>query len=210
MSRSTDTDPTLPVDTPPHQEAVPPPAEKSAARLANYSVKNMVYSLLAVCAVAFAWWALMPNPEEPLERRPVDVDLVAAYAAGEAGFPVWTPEELVGEEWTANFASFETYAGALSWRVGLVTPAGEYVEISQTADVTPAWLGALTEKAGAESGTRTITGPDGPGEWTTHEGQERAAVLQARAGQDVVTVVRGTAGWDEIEEFIGELEVAGG
>ncbi|NLG20241.1 MAG: DUF4245 domain-containing protein [Actinomycetales bacterium] len=188
------------------QPTSPQQGSKAANRLRSYSVKNMIYSLLAVFALAFAWWALMPNPDR-LERRPVEVAPVAAYAASESDGPVWTPESL-GEGWTANFATFETYAGALSWRVGLVTPGEEYVEISQAADATDAWVSALTAKAGDEAGTRTITGPDGPQEWTAREGEERAVVLGPAEGREVTTVVRGTADWDEIEEFIGLLEVA--
>ncbi|MCK0111007.1 DUF4245 domain-containing protein [Ornithinimicrobium sp. F0845] len=196
MSSPTETQP-----TPPQQE------NKAVNRLRNYSVKNMIYSLLAVFALAFAWWALMPNPDK-LERRPVEVAPVATYAATESEFPVWTPEDL-GEEWTANFATLETYAGALSWRVGLVTPGEEYVEISQSADATDEWMGVLTEKAGEQVGTRTITGPDGVQEWDAYEGEERAVVLEPAEGREATTVVRGTADWDEIEEFIGLLEVAG-
>lgn len=195
MSSPTETQPTAPQQ-----------GGRAANRLLSYSVKNMVYSLLAVFALAFAWWALMPNPDK-LERRPVDVAPVASYAAAESDFPVWTPEA-VGEGWTANFASFETYAGSLSWRVGLVTPGEEYVEVSQTGDGTDGWLGALTEKAGGPAGTRTITGPDGSQEWTAYEGDERAVVLGPTDDRPATTVVRGTAGWDEIEQFIGLLEVA--
>lgn len=195
-------------DTPPTTDGPQQGEDKSVARLRNYSVQNMVYSLLAVLALAFAWWALMPNPDQ-LERRPVEVDMVSPYAAAESDFPVWTPEAFLGEDWTANFATFETHAGSLSWRVGLVTPAGEYVEISQTAQATPEWVGALTEKAGEQVGTRTITGPDGPAEWTAYEGEERAVVLESEQGEVGTTLVRGTAGWPEIEEFIGKLEVAG-
>lgn len=191
--------------TPTPTQQTPAPENKTLNRLRSYSVKNMIYSLLAVFALAFAWWALMPNPDG-LERRPVDVAPVATYAASQSDFPVWTPES-AGEGWTANFANFETHAGVLSWRVGLVTPGEEYVEISQAADVTAEWREALTAKAGEEAGTRTITGPDGPQEWTAYEGEERAVVLEPGDGRDATTVVRGTADWEEIEQFIGLLEI---
>ncbi|WP_109472134.1 DUF4245 domain-containing protein [Ornithinimicrobium cavernae] len=200
MSSTTETEP----NPAPGQ---PPAGNKALKRLQNYSVANMVYSVLAVFALAFAWWALMPNPDE-LERREVDVAPVSSWAAEESDLPVWTPEAVLGEEWTANFAHFQTFAGQPSWRVGLVTPAQDYVEISQTAEATQEWLGALTEKAGEEVGTRTITGPDGPQEWTAYEGEERAVVLGPGEDRVGTTVVRGTAEWPEIEEFIGLLEAA--
>lgn len=216
MSSPTEIQPTPPGEPPAAGGApsraggaqTPPRDSRAAKRLASYSVKNMIYSMVAVVALALAWWALMPHPDS-LERRPVEVSPVATYAASQSQFPVWTPESILGEDWTANFASYERFAGgAVTWRVGLVTPGEEYVEISQAADVTDEWLGALTERAGEEVGTRTITGPDGPQEWTAHEGQERAVVLGPGDGREATTVVRGTATWEEIEEFIGLLEVA--
>lgn len=203
MNSSTDT----------HQPAPPaedePAENKTVARLRNYSTKNMIYSMLAVLALAFAWWTLMPNPDEPLERRPVEVGFVADYAAQQSDFAVWSPEAALEQDWTANFASFETYAGSLSWRVGMVSPQDQYVEISQTAEATEEWLAALTDKAGEEVGTRTITGPDGPQEWVVYEGDERALVLEPGPGQTGTTVVRATADWPEIEQFIALLQVAG-
>ena len=140
-------------------------------------------------------------------RAPADVAPVAAYAAAESDFPVWTPQA-VSEQWPANFANFETYAGALTWRVGVVSPQGEYVEIAQTADATPEWVEALTSKADQPAGTRTITGPDGSAQWQASEGEERAVVLEPGPGREATTVVHGTADWPEIEEFIGLLEDA--
>lgn len=167
----------------------------------------MIYSLVAVFALAFGVWALMPSSEEQ-ERRPVEVAMVASHAAEESAGPVWSPEAL-GEDWSANFANFQLFDDVLSWRVGLVTPSAEYVEISQADEATDGWVGELTEKADEQVGTRTITGPDGPQEWTAYEGEERAVVLGPGEGRENTTVVRGTAEWTEIEAFIGLLEPAG-
>ncbi|HLS44768.1 MAG TPA: DUF4245 domain-containing protein [Ornithinicoccus sp.] len=185
-----------------------PPENKTLARLRSYSVMNMVLSMLAVLALAFAWWALVPNPEGGPDRREVEVAPVSRYAAEQADFPVWTPETALGEEWTVNFVDYATFAGEVTWRIGLVSPVQEYVELSQTAEATDGWLTALTRKAGEEVGTRTITGPDGPQEWTAYEGEERALVLDPAEGRDATTVVRGTADWGELEGFIGMLEPA--
>lgn len=132
--------------------------------------------------------------------------MVASYAATESTGPIWSPEG-AGPDWNANFANFQLFEDVLSWRVGLVTPSGEYVEISQADEVTDGWVGELTEKAGEQVGTRTITGPDGPQEWTAYEGEERALVLEPDGDRVNTTVVRGSADWAEMEEFIGLLEV---
>ncbi|WP_256837991.1 DUF4245 family protein [Ornithinimicrobium faecis] len=221
MTSTTNTEPNSPGERPrQHQDGVsdpsvpapeasagagaPPAENKSLKRLQNYSMRNMIYSLVAVFALVFVVWALMPNSEEQ-QRRPVEVGMVASYAAQESAGPVWSTQAL-GEDWSANFANFELFDDVLSWRVGLVTPSTEYVEISQADEATDSWVGELTDKAGDEVGTRTITGPDGPQEWTAYEGEERAVVLGPGEGRENTTVVRGTAQWDEIEEFIGLLE----
>lgn len=193
--------------TEPQQTAPPPSGNKALKRLREYSVANMVFSLLAVFALAFAWWVLMPNPDG-VQRREAEVVPVARYAAEQSDFPIWTPQDALSQTWTANFANFEVFAGELSWRIGVVTPKEAYAELSQTADATREWRSALTEKVGGEVGTRTITGPDGPQEWTVHEGEERALVLGPATGREATTIVRGTADWAELEEFIGLLQVA--
>lgn len=200
MTSTTDTEP-----TPPGGNS-PPAGNASLKRLQNYSIRNMIYSLVAVFALVFAVWALMPD-STPQERRPIEVGLVASHAADEAAGPIWSPADL-GEDWSANFANFQLFDDVLSWRVGLVTPSEEYVEISQADEATDGWVNTLTEKAGDEAGTRTITGPDGPQEWTAFEGEERALVLGPGEGRENTTVVRGTAEWAEIEQFIGLLETA--
>lgn len=193
--------------TEPQQTAPQPSGNKALKRLRDYSVANMVFSLLAVFALAFAWWVLMPNPDG-VQRREAEVVPVARYAAEQSDFPIWTPQDALSETWTANFANFEIFAGELSWRVGVVTPDEAYAEVSQTADATSEWTETLIEKAGGEVGTRTITGPDGPQEWTVHEGEERALILGPAQGRETTTIVRGTADWAELEEFIGLLQVA--
>lgn len=211
---TTDTEPTPPGGDSDHRGGGAPDPRSAAGsktlkRLRDYSVMNMVVSLLAVFALAFAWWALQPSPEGP-ERREVLVAPVSRYAAEQADFPVWTPEAVLGEGWTANFADYDTFAGEVSWRIGLVSPKQEYVELSQTADPTREWLSALIGKAGEAAGTRMITGPDGPQEWAAYEGEERALVLEPGEGRGATTVVRGSAGWTELEQFIGLLEPASG
>lgn len=193
---------TSPTET---QPAPPPSEDKTLKRLQNYSVLNMVYSLLAVFALVFGLWALMPSGDGDPERRPVEVGMVAAYAATESQRPIWSPAET---GWSANFATYQQFEDVVTWRVGLVTPEQEYVEINQADEPDDGWLKALTEKAGEQVGTRTITGPDGSQEWTAYEGEERAVVLEPGEGRATTTVVRGTAEWSEIEEFIGLLEVA--
>jgi hypothetical protein len=180
------------------------PPDRRAQRLLSYSGKNMIYSLLAVLVVAFAVWALMPSPES-LQRRPVEIDSVAAYAAEQSAWPVWVPQGQ-GEEWTPTRARFGEVVEVQTWRMGWVSPAGEYVALDQAADITDGWRAAVLDGA-EQQGTRSVTGPTGGQEWQLWIGEEEThLVLPAGTGDTPTTVVHGTAAEDELVEFIGYLE----
>lgn len=184
--------------------STPTEADRRAQRLRSYSVKNMVYSMVAVLAVVFAWWALMPNPET-LQRRPVEVAPVAGYAAEQVPWGVWAPPE-GGAQWSVTFARFEELETVTTWRMGLVSPGQEYVELNQAADVTGAWLSQATA-GGEQQGERTVSGPGGAQQWQEWQGPEGPAlVLVADDPREATTVVRGGASLAELEEFIGLLE----
>ena len=180
------------------------PPDRRAQRLLSYSGKNMIYSLLAVLVVAFAVWALMPSPES-LQRRPVEIDSVAAYAAEQSAWPVWVPQGQ-GEEWTPTRVRFGEVAEVSTWRMGWVSPAGEYVALDQAAAITDGWRSAVLDGA-EQQGTRSVTGPTGGQEWQLWIGEEEThLVLPAGTGDTPTTVVHGTAAEDELVEFIGYLE----
>lgn len=173
-------------------------------RLRSYSVKNMIFSLLAVLAVTFAWWALMPNPET-LQRRPVQVAPVAGYAAEQVTWQVWAPPES-GAQWSVTFARFEELDSVPTWRMGLVSPGQQYVELNQAADVQGAWLSEATA-GGEPQGERTVSGPGGAQSWQEWQGSDGPSlVLVAEDPGEATTVVRGGASVAELEEFIGRLE----
>lgn len=183
----------------------------SAKRLRNYSVKNMIYSLVAVFALAFAWWALMPSPES-LMRRPVEVRPVASYAAEQASWPVWLPEGLGDGEWTPTTVNYQTRADVPTWRMGWVTPSQEWIGLDQARAVTPEWRELVLPDA-EQVGEVTLAVPGGgEGTWTQWRSEtETALIFEPPAGDTVngTTVVHGTTSVDELEEFVSSLRVMG-
>lgn len=181
----------------------PDPEDRRHKRLLSYSTQNMIYSLLAVFALAFMVWALMPS-EDAIQRREVEVDSVAAYAAEQAGHPVWVPEGLP-EGWTVTHVRLITVAGTQTWRLGAVSPEEEFVAISQ-ADAPPAaWRDALLRDLEQEgtAGVRTPAGPQEAGWWT--DGEDGALVLEPSDAQPATTVVHGTADRAELTQFVEHL-----
>jgi hypothetical protein len=185
---------------------VPDPGDKRRQRLLSYSTKNMVYSLLAVFALSFGIWAMMP-PEDAIQRREVEVDSVAAYAAAQVGHPVWVPEGLP-EGWTVTHVRLITVAGEQTWRWGGVAPSGEFVALSQAVEPGPAWEQALLREL-EESDPVSLDGPAGSQQWQRWTGEgETALLLEPAAEQSATTVVHGSAAEDELAELIEHLEPA--
>ena len=187
--------------------SAPEPAEdKRSKRLASYTVRNMVFSVLAVLALVLAWWALTFNPAES-QRRPPEVTQSATYAVDEAPWPVWVPEP--GEGWTPTVVWYEPVEGTQTWHISYVSPDGEYVALHQAADVTSAWTAEVL-KGAEEVGTLTMSGPDGAQTWKEWKGApqsnaERGYVLGPEATGGTTVVLHGTASQSEFEEFLSTV-----
>jgi hypothetical protein len=202
------------VSTPstPAPSATPPTSEDARRkRLLSYSSKNMIYSMLAVLVVAFAWWSLMPNPDEP-QRRPAEVEQAAGFAAREADWPVWSPVGLP-ETWSGTSVSYATIDGVPTWRMGWVSPQTEYVALRQTVDPPESWSGEVLRDL-EQQGPVALQGPAGEQDWDVYTGVDRngvpevALVLAPTPDQPATTIVHGTADVPEIAVFVEALEVA--
>lgn len=184
----------------------PDPGDRRHQRLLSYSTKNMVYSVLAVLALAFGVWALMP-PGDAIQRRPVEVDIVAAYAAEQSGHPVWVPVDLP-EGWQVTTVRLSTVAGERTWRLGAVSPSEEYAVLSQAVGPDEAWHEAVLGETGS-LGELPLEGPSGRQRWQLWSGGgETALVLGPHEGQPATTVVHGSASQAELAEFVAHLEPA--
>ncbi len=184
---------------------------KASKRLMSYSTKNMVYSMVAVLAVVFAVWAITPNPPES-QRRPAEIESAAAFAAVEADWPVWTPVDL-DPQWSGSFVRYAVMAQTATWRLGMVSPQEQFVQLRQAVDPSQEWrdisLDALTEQT-----TMSFDGPTGLQEWTVWTGIDRndvpqvALVLDPGPDQSATTIINGTANTSEMAEFIDSLVIA--
>jgi hypothetical protein len=145
----------------------------------------------------------MPSPES-LQRRPVEIDSVAAYAAEQSAWPVWVPQGQ-GEEWTPTRARFGEVVEVPTWRMGWVSPAGDYVALDQAADITDGWRAAVLDGA-EQQGTRSVSAPTGGQEWQLWIGEEETHLVLPGDDQLATVVVHGTAEEAELVEFIGYLE----
>lgn len=193
--------------TPGHTAGPGPAPDRRRARLASYTVRNMVYSTLLVLAIVLVWWSLTYNPTEQTPRR-VEVGTTASYAAAQAEWPVWVPDP--GEGWTPTVAWYEPLEQAPTWHVSYVTPQGEYLAIHQGADVGTAWRDAVLTGA-QETGATPLSGPTGDHSWTVWEAEsgnaENAWLLGPEETDGTTVVVHGTASEAEAAELLASIEV---
>ncbi len=181
-------------------------------RLLSYSAKNMFYSMAAVLALVFAVWAITPNPPES-QRRPAEIESSASFAASEADFPVWTPTDLA-EEWSGSFVRFGVNNQVSTWRIGMVSPQTEFVQIRQAVDPGKEWLAVSLDGLEDQGSTVSFDGPTGAQEWELWTGvddndiSQVGLVLPPGPEQPATTVLNGTADTPEMAEFIQGLGVA--
>ena len=105
MSETTPTRTDAPPGTDPGRGPVEPAEDPRRRRLASYTVRNMVYSMLLVLLLVLAWWSMTYNPAES-QRRPPEVAQTATFVAEQAEWPVWVPEP--GEGWTPTVVWFDS------------------------------------------------------------------------------------------------------
>lgn len=190
----------------------PDAGDKRRKRLLSYSAKNMFYSLAAVLVVVFAVWAITPNPPES-QRRPAEIESSASYAAAEADWPVWTPKDL-GEGWSGTLVRFGVNNQVDTWRIAMVSPQTQFVQIRQAVDPGKEWLALSLVGLQDQDSTVSFVGPTGTQDWEVWTGVDDndvpqvALVLPPGPDQPATTVVNGTADTGEMAEFIASLEVA--
>ena len=184
-------------------------AEKTRKRLASYTFRNMVYSVLLILALALVWWALGDNTEQA-PRNPVDIETTAIYAADQADWPVWVPE--LGDDWTTTTLWFDgRVEGIPTWHLSLVSPAGEYVAVHQAAEVTPEWMQRVLAEASVVGEVQFDTGPVPGASWEHWSGRvtsnaEVGYVLGPEHTGGATVVLHGTAEQAEFEAFLDLIE----
>lgn len=156
----------------------------AAAKRANASVLGMVLALLVSFAVILPIILLNAHPKSELYRPPVDVQAAAGQAKDAAGF---TPAAaILPKGWGTNYARWSSAGsdGVPTWEVGYVTPAQQFIALTQTAKANPTWLAQHTDNA-------PITGdrPVGANDWQLRDkpGADKSLILKYEGTTLVLT-----------------------
>lgn len=191
---------------PPARPAVTQPAPEPAASAPAPRVRgkqtagDMVRSLLVVLVLVFVVVALNAQDDSGEKLQPLDYSGALAQARDTASYDVLAPIGLP-DSWVPTSARTGRDGDAVTWHLGLVTPAGDYAGVEQS-DGDPEAMVADVADGGDDSGTVTISGL----RWRKVDGgrpEKHALVLD---GEAVTTVVAGGASWTELETLARSLQ----
>lgn len=153
------------------------------------TVNNLVLSLIATLALVVAIVLVVPHDQEPATQN-VDYAQIAAGAKGAEPDPLVSPKLPVS--WQSNAAELRTKTadGIDAWYIGLITPAHQYIGITQGFKTNPTWLAAQLENSLAST-TVTIdavtwTVYDNRGSDTNHGNVDYALTTDAGASTYLV------------------------
>lgn len=178
-------------------DTTPRPTGRPNARM-RQTVGDMVRSLAIVLAVVgvllLVTWRPQPDPV-----REVDVAPVLAVARSQAAFPVVLPVGMADYRPTSvRWEKTPASGDAPAWHVGYVTPQTQYVQVSQAAGVSEAFVAEQTGNA-VIAGEVLVDGVP----W--QQMASDAGMSLVRVDGDVTTIVSGTVPLEELQGVVASL-----
>ncbi len=170
-------------------------AENSRKHRANQTVVNLVLALVASLGIVLLLVLVVVRPDPPADD-PVDVQVVASQA--QPGIETTLVVPALPPGWSSNRAELESGPGdGVTWSVGLITPAPEYIGLEQGIGVPSDFVERLVGEFPA-TGETTIDGV----EWDVYDRRESAdvgnfAYSLVTTIDDAVFVLHGSAADDE-------------
>ncbi len=160
---------------------------------------DMVRSLarvLVVVAVVFLL-TVREGPKQVVTR--VDFGPQLAEARDQAAYDVLAPVGL-GRAWKPTSARGSSDGAAVTWHLGIVTPAGDYAAVEQSDGSRAQFVdGFASGSRGA--GTVSVAGVT----WRRLVGGEPDPRALVRSAGGATTLVAGTASWTELRRLAASL-----
>lgn len=162
--------------------------------------------LVLIVPIALIAWFFTMDAEPELEA--VDVAPMLAQAREESPYPVlavdlpedWVPVRVAwaadGQRWITNEPAIGN-----SWQLGYMAPNDVYVGLQQRDRGVGSFLTDITRDGHTEGGEFELAGRTWE-QWTSED--ERTRSLVWRDG-DMVAVVTGDTGFEQLEAFVGAL-----
>jgi hypothetical protein len=181
-------------------------AQNSANHRNRQTVNNLVYSLLATLALVVVIVLAVPRGNPTADAPAVDYATIAQEAQGSEPERLLVPKLPAG--WKANNAELRTKTADKVdyWYIGLLTPKGEYIGITQGFDANESWVAEQVNRTMIK-GTRDVSGVT----WDVYDNRTSnsdsgnvAYALSTEAGRSSI-IVFGTADDAEFDTVAATL-----
>lgn len=170
---------------------------------ARQTVRDLVISMAVVGAfVAFLFLIVLRPTPDPVKT--VEVAGSAQQAQATGAFEVLVPQGLP-PGWRATSARFTPGVdpGTGTWFNGYLNPDDAFVAVVQQDFDVEDFVIEQTDQ-GMPEGTVTIDGVN----WQQYASAESGELSLVNVSPEVTTVVTGTVGYDQLEDFAGRLRPA--
>ncbi|MFJ3980232.1 DUF4245 domain-containing protein [Streptomyces sp. NPDC090021] len=162
------------------------------------TIWDMVRSLAVIGVVVAGIYLFVPHDDQADPTRTVDYRVETITARRAAPYPVAAPVGLP-EQWRATSVTYERKK-ADAWHLGFLDPEQQYAAVEQSTDTSVKYLERVTRSATASGQTQQV----GDTSWERWEGEKYDALV--RREQGYVTVVTGTASFEQLGKLAGALE----
>ncbi|MET8579632.1 DUF4245 domain-containing protein [Streptomyces collinus] len=163
------------------------------------TVRDMILSLALIGLAAGFIYLLVPHDDHAPDIKRVDYRVELLTARRAASYPVAAPEGLPST-WKATSVRFQGEESD-RWHLGFQDPAGQYVQVEQSAQKRSDFIDQASQGGSATERTERIGGRT----WTRYTGgRYDALVLEGTPGS--TTVVSGTASFDRLTKMAAALK----
>ncbi|HEU0041568.1 MAG TPA: DUF4245 domain-containing protein [Jiangellaceae bacterium] len=163
------------------------------------AVRSLVVLLGLVAVIAIAFTVMRPDERLP---DPVDYDGVLELVRDDYPYHVLAPAS-VPDGWRATSVDHSDDATGHRWRLGFLTADEDFVGLEQADGEIESYLADKLADFDAD-GTGTVDGQQWERRLETDDRNPDRALVHVADG--VVTIVRGTGSYAELEEFASWLE----
>lgn len=172
------------------------PAQRQRLRTPAYLWRSLLPLLVLVGLLVLLTWPRAPRSDG---IHVIDTGPAIAAARAQVGFPLTVPAGLP-DRWRPTSTRLEPAgpASGATFRIGYVTPGGQYAELLEggdAPDAVAAQYGPLTA-----DGTVSIAGAS----WARYRTGDGHPLLRQTTGERT-TIVSGTAQLAELEQLAGSL-----
>ncbi len=162
-------------------------------------IRSLLVLLGLVAVVVVAFTVMKPDARLP---EPIDYANVLDLVRDEYPYPVLAPTP-VPEGWRATSVEHDQGAAGNRWRLGFLTADEDFIGLEQSDGETETFVRDRVGPATfEEDGTSSVDGVTWERRIESGNDPDRALVLVT---DEMATIVRGTAPYDDLEDFAASL-----